>query len=251
MRKNAKYVLATLLMFCFAGNVNAAECSYEKQVELNNIASTVKATYEEVEIDTGQKVYDVNPNTGEVDVTKEIPYIVTGFTLKILNITKDIYISVEDDNGKRNYYYSDTNNGTLTLNTKEADRIYTYKIKVYGATDECYAGEIRTIDVIIPMYNWYSSLAICEQAKEFQYCQKYMTSEPDINLDMFYSKINSYITDNKDKKNENKKEKTIKEKIKEFYEDNKKGIIISTSAIVVAGVATTAIIVKKRRSRLI
>lgn len=251
MRKSAKCVLATLLMFCFAGNVKAAECSYDKQVELNNQAATVKAIYEEVDIDTGQTVYDVDPNTGEIDVTKEIPYIVSGFTLKILNITKDIYISVEDNGNEKLYHYSDTDNGTLVLWTKEADSIYNYKIKVYGSSGDCNTGMLRSIDVKVPMYNWFSSLAICQSAPEFQYCQKYVTSELNITLDKFYSEINNYTSSKEQEKVEKKENKTFKQKIQEFYKENKKGIIIAISIVAVAGVATTAIIVVKRRSRLI
>ena len=129
MRKNAKYVLAALLMFCFAGNVNAAECSYKRQVELNDIAATIKAVYEEVEIDTGESTYYVDPETGAVDTSKIISVKNAGFNLKLLNMSENTYVVVNDvtTGNSKTYYYSDSNNGTLELGRKTADQIYTYK----------------------------------------------------------------------------------------------------------------------------
>lgn len=243
MRKSAKCVLAALLTLCFAGNVNAAECSYEKQVKLGEIASTVKATYEEVEIDTGETKSYVDPETGLIDTEKEIPVKIKGFKVKIMNITKDILIKV-DGNA---YYYSNTNNGTLILPAKAADKIRTYDIKVVAYGGDCAAEELRTITLVTPMYNDYSEMKICKENTEFEYCQKYVTTNIDYNLEEFLREVSKYNQKNKQEIQKKEENKSFIDMLK----SNKKIIIVSVSGIIVVGVATAAIIVIKRRSRLI
>ena len=261
MRKKAKYILASLLMFCFTTSVKAEECSYEKQVELNNIAATVKATYEETKIDTGLKTHPVDPATGEIDPNKEEPYYEDGFKVKILNITENIYVRVADtskttsyydedgdlieDEKETYYYYEDTDKGTLTLDTISADTIHTYEIEIYDLAEDCSIGELRKITFRTPMYNSYSSLGACVENPEFEYCKKYISQPLNITLTDFMKRYDEYIEKNQ-KVTEEKENK-----LKDFYEKNKKVILITGSILIIVGVATTAIIVIRRRSRLI
>lgn len=253
MRKNAKYIkyiILSLLSFCFVVNVSAEECSYEKQVELNNIASTVKATYEEVEIDTGETTYYVNPETDEVDINKEVSVTQKGFDIKILNITDDLYITITNQNtgDSKDYYYSNSNSGTISLGVINAQEITTYSIKI-SAYRNCSGQELRTINLVIPKYNEYSELAFCNENPDFQYCQKYVTSEDyDITFEQFYKAMEKYKEENPLKEEIVKKED--KDKFKEFFEKNKKVLIIAIAILIVGG-TTTVIIVIRRRSRLI
>lgn len=243
MRKSAKCVLAALLMCSFIRNVNATECSYEKQVELNNQASTVKATYEEVEIDTGETKSYVDPETGLIDTEIQEAVKVKGFKVNIMNITNDIMVKVDGNS----YYYSDTNNGTLTLSAKTADVVRTYDVKISAYGGGCAAEELRAITLVTPMYNDYSELNFCKENPDFEYCQEYVTTPVNDNLDEFLNKANSYsgVEEQKNEKKEDKKS------IVDILKENKKIVIISVSGIMVVGVATAAIIVIKRRSRLI
>lgn len=252
MRKSAKCVLAALLTLCFAGNVNAAECSYEKQVKLNDIASTVKATYEEVEIDTGDTTYYVDPNTGAVDTNKIIPIKEVGFNLKIINMTNNIYIVANNitTGETKTYYYSDSNKGTINLGQKMADEIYTYKFQILSTDNECPGINLRTIDLVLPRYNYFSELEVCEKYPEYSYCQRFLTNTQDIDYMEFEKGIENYKQTTKNEEIKKKKEENLKNKIKRIIEENKI-IILITTVVVVAGVATTAIIVNKRRSRLI
>lgn len=249
MRKNAKYLLLTLLTFCFAVKVDAAECSYEKQVELNNLAATVKATYEEVEIDTGETESYVDEE-GIIDTDKQIPVKKKGFNVKLLNLNENLYVQVKNEITKtsKDYYYKDSDNGTITIATYPADKIYTYSIVVRGYSDGCSGVELRTINFITPMYNPYSEYSFCNQYPNFEYCQEY-TTDSSFNLEDFISKSAAYSQTHKE---ENKKEiKKEENKFLDFFKENKKILIIIGSIILIAGVTTIVIIIIKKRSRLI
>lgn len=247
MRKNAKYILATLLLLCVTTSVNAEECDYAKQVELNNEASTVKAIYEETEIDTGMTTYYIDEETEEVDESKIIPLTEKGFTVKILNITENIYVHVSNDydNTEKDYYYKDTDNGVLVLNSFASDNVYNYKITVRGNSDGCSGKELRNITLMVPKYNEFSQLSACDEYPDFQYCQKFTSSMEEITISEFQKKLDEYKKNNK---SQTAIEREIKEKNDE--EKNKKMIIIAVVCLIVVGVATSVIIIRKR-SRLI
>lgn len=249
MRKNAKCVLVALLSFCFVVNVNAAECSYEKQVELNNIASTVKATYEEVQIDTGETASYVD-DEGIIDESKQVPIVKKGFNVKVLNLTENLYVVVTNnhDSNEQTYYYKDTNEGTIDIGKNTADEIYTYTITVRGIGDECSGYELRTITVVTPIYNPYSEYNFCKDYPDFEYCQEYIT-DASFSLEDFLAKSAEY----REKKQNVATEEEQKEenKILNFIKENKKILTIIGIIILIAGVTTIVIIIIKRRSRLI
>ena len=267
MRKKAKYIVATLLMFCFAASVKAEQCSYEKQVELGEVASTVKVAYEMVDYDTGYTTYEIDED-GNIDPTKEIPLIEEGVRLKIMNITEDIYVRVVDlseeetempddfgneevsDDALRNagyYYYGDSDNGTVYLNPVSTSYIHQYKLYVYPTDSDCGDKLLRIIDFNTPMYNNYSNIKACENIPEFEYCQKYVSTPIEVSLPEFLEECKKYEAKEKEEKEKNSKKTTLKS----FYKKNKKVILIAGGCILIAGVATAAIIVIRRRSRLI
>ncbi len=248
MRKNAKYILVSLLSFCFAVNVNAAECSYEKQVELNNIASTVKATYEAVDIDSGEKYYDEtfdengNPNMKE--------YYVKGFKVKLLNITNELSAEVTNSLGQsRTISYSDTDNGTIDLWTNKAENLITYSIKIRAADGDCAGIELRTIEILIPRYNYYSETSFCQNNPEFEYCQEFTTSSSDIDSIKFDEMSKKYTEEkNKDNKKEKIQKNSFLNKIKIFFKE--KGVIIF-SIIGIMGLIVVILLIIRKRRRLI
>lgn len=250
MRKNAKCVLVALLSFCFVVNVNAAECSYEKQVELNNIASTVKATYEEVEIDTGETTI-VTENTEEHKMGDVIKITKPGFAVKILNISNDIGVTIEDSySNSKTYYYSDTDNGSLTLEAVPADDVITYTISVFGFTNDCAGTELRTITVVTPVYNSYSEYLACDNYPEYEYCQKYLTTNTDISFDKFTEGLNQYANqiENNQKVEE---ENTNKNSIMDFIKKNKQVIILIISVLAVISLIIIIIFMIRKKKRII
>lgn len=244
MRKKAKYLLLTLLLFLVTTSVKAEECDYARQVELNTEASTVKATYEEVEIDTGETLFAVDED-GIIDTDVEVPVVKKGFNVKLLNLTKNLYVKVEtDDSVNEIFNYSDSENGTLIIATVDADKVRTFKILIGSAEEDCSIGNLRTITLVTPKYNTYSQSDFCNQYPDFEYCQEFTT-----NLDISYSDFLQSSDSYKQKRDDTTK--VDNKEINSFIKKNKKTIIIISSIVVIVGVATAAVIVIRRRSRLI
>lgn len=247
MRKSAKCVLATLLMFCFAGNVKAAECSYDKQVELNNQAATVKAIYEEVDIDTGEQYYD-DMNFDENGNYTMITRKVKGFNIKLLNLTQNLSAEVSNDSGfKRNISYDNTENGLINIATVEANKINNYSIKILVENGPCAGRELRVINLLVPMYNTYSETSYCKNNPNFEYCKEYTTDNIQLDYIQFDEATKKY--EETKKQVEEKKEKQTKiEKILEILKDNSMIIIIGVGMIIIV---TAGVIIVRRRRRLI
>lgn len=252
MRKIAKGVLTALLMFCVVNSVNAAECSYERQVQLNDLAATVKETYQAVEVDTGRTTYYIDPETEIIDPNRVVKIMEKGFEVSVLNITEDLYLEVSEDgtNTTKTYRYSDATDNTVKLGTVVADKVITYTIKVKAATGDCAGTDLRTITLVLPRYNSYSELSYCDDNPNFEYCQEYITGE-DITYEEFLERTQNYVEPNKTTTEKTDEDTTFADKLKDFYKKNKKVILIAGGAIVIMGVATAAIIVIRRRSRLI
>lgn len=247
MRKCAKYVLVTLLMFCFATSVKAEECSYEKKVDLAKQAASVKLTYEAVQIDADYTAF----NEG---IGQEVPVKEEGFRIKILNITKELSVTVSNSSneGEKTYYYNDTENGTLTLGDFLADEVVTYTLKIEAYAEGCYGEDLLTNNFVVPRWNEYSEYTVCEDYPEYDFCQKYTTSTKNMTLVDFQKGIENYKKNHKSvTKIKQDEKKSFFNKIKDFFKKNKKVIVISVIALVIVGVATTTILIIRRRSRLI
>ena len=249
MRKNAKLILAALLLFCVTTSVNAEECDYSKQVELNTEASTVKAVYEETEIDTGETLFYVDED-GIIDTSKEVPVVKKGFNVKLMNLTENIYANVVSDDGSVDdtFFYSDTDKGTVTIATIPADNIVNFKIELGSGLENCGDNSLRIINLTTPKFNEYSKSDFCNQYPDFEYCQEFTTT-----LDIDYADFIQAADDYKvkvDSIKQEKENKKVSNKIKNFVKENKMLIIIA-SILIVVGVATSVILVKRKRSRLI
>ena len=244
MRKKAKYILASLLMFCIiTTSVNAeGECSYDKQVELNNLAATVKAVYEEVEIDSG--VTYIAEEEGDPDG----PIMLPGFKIKILNLSENLSVTVsESESGLMDSYsYLDSKNGTIEIEEKLADSVYNYTIEIFGSIEGCDSQKLRTINLVVPRYNEFSEYEICKDYPEYEYCQKYTTSMENITMNEFVKRVENY---KKNHKSETSETKENKKSVTEVLKNKKVVAVIIIVAIV--GVATTTILIIRRRSRLI
>lgn len=246
MRKSAKCVLATLLIFCFTGNVNAAECSYEKQVELNNLAATVKATYEEVEIDTGETYFDDMKfdENGENVVLKRYE---KGFNIKLLNLPDNLSVEASNDLGfQKNISYLETNKGSIDIGTNKANQVINYTFKIKVATGACIGKELRVINLVVPMYNSYSETSYCQENPNFEYCNEYTTNAVQMDYIKFDEAVKKYESNKKEE--EKKEEQTKIERILEIIKENKIIIISGISLIVII---VSGVIVIKRRRRLI
>lgn len=248
MKKNlVGVILASILLF--GPNIVEAEssCSYSELAELNDIAANVKTTYEPVSIKTGTAI-DVDNST--IDNIVYVDAYVKGFYINVLNVTEDIYVKISNDkdNGVLTFKNADTDGGLAKFQTTKSNEIVTYTIEVYANKYDCTGELIRKYTMITPMYNTYSELQVCSENSDFYYCQEFISTE-NISLDAFYKNLEKYETKVEEEKQE--KEKSLWDKIKEFYHDNMIAINVAGTIIVIAGVTTTAILIKKRRSRVL
>lgn len=250
MRKSAKYVIIALLGFFFTTNVKAEQCDYAKQVELNNLASTVKATYEKTEIKTGETESYVDED-GVIDESIQVPVVEKGFNLKILNLTQQLYVIVKDDSGnEKTYYYDDSKNGTISIGNVAADRIRAYSFNVRGLGGGCSGYDLRTFNLLLPKYNYYSELQICKNKSDLEICQEYLSSDKEITADQI---IDATLNDTKKEteKVEKKEKQSVKDQIISFIKNNIIIFSIVIGAIIIAGGIAIYLAIKKRWKRII
>ena len=209
MIKIKQFLIVFVIFLSAINHVNAASsCSYEQQVEFNNLASNVKVSYEAVDIYDG-KAINIDGDGKEVDV------YIRGLNINILNITEGIYIKVIDkkDDSSRVYHYSDSVDGVVTFQIKDVDEVGNYTIEVYADKYSCINELYRSIPFTTPRYNNYSEMAVCQENPGFYYCQEFINSDA-IDINSFHSYLNNYRTE-EDKRREEEK-KSIWDKIKDY-----------------------------------
>jgi len=86
--------------FCFfVRNVNAAStCDYKDQVELSNVASTIKTGYEikKVVMDENENILDADPDSVLFGSDFFIVSTLHGY---VHNLTQDVYVKITNDEG--------------------------------------------------------------------------------------------------------------------------------------------------------
>ena len=227
----------------------ASSCSYSEQAELNNIVANVKANYEVVDIHNGKAVQ----LDSEQAVDPEIDVYIRGFKISILNVTEDIYVTVKNDydNEVKTYYNRDSEDGIVSFETKNNDKLINYTIEVHANKYSCAGQLLRIINMQTPVYNVNSEFDVCNQYKEFYYCQEFLPSGI-VDTKTFFDQLEKYKQEKQQEKDiEQEKNKSFLEKIKGFYNNNKLSIYIVGGIVIITGVTTTAILVKRKRSRVL
>lgn len=241
MKRNL-IILILFIMFSWTSVDAASVCSYEKQSAISKSSYNVKVTYEEARGMLDPDEYYVPDNEDPETYVVYYDY----FKIKILNITEDIYIKLENSANKEVKYikYEDTNEGAFTLDWKDLSQVTTFNFTIYSSTKtECPNEEFRKGVISTPMLNKNYNNVMCMEIPEFNLCQKYITNN--ISDKKFLELANNYLT----KKNTKKEEKIKKEEQKK---NNKKTILIITSSIVIVGGGIAGVIaIKKRRSSVI
>ena len=158
MKKGLKIFMFSVFCVCVSPLIVHAECSYERQAELNKIAGNVKFSYS----------YDINENNLPV------------FYANVSNITGDIYIV--DDFGHNIDYASVSN-----IKYPCGDSI---RFDIYSNDPNCHGEKITSKYLTIPPYNYYSRLPECSRRPEFKYCNMWFFV--DIDRDEFYEKFKQY-----------------------------------------------------------
>lgn len=222
----------------------ADSCTYKEQQALNKEASNIKFNYEIAEQNLPEDYHfsetGIEDNNGN-DVSQEFIdyYIGKYFILNINNIPEDFYVVIEDEtlinhnDNKTNYYYSDTENGNLALKLYNINGIKNIKFTIYS--DNC-SEKILTKYIKLPRYNSMHDLDLCENIKDYKYCQEFVfTSMSDIKL---RDKIVEY-------------KKTLETNEIETKEKNDIKLIVIIICSIVLFIIIIILIIKNRRSKKI
>lgn len=206
MRKIGVCVLAVIL---FVTNVKAAsKCSYAEQVELNELAGKVKASYEVV----NTTAYTIDGD----EVTTEI------FKVSITNLSDKFYVVVENDveDTKKTYTHANASNGVVSFEHKDLSKVTNYTFKVFSSNNTgCKDENYKTVYLTLPRYNRFHSYSMCEGVENNSLCDKYVTTK-EINESDFYERMSSAKSiendDDNDKTVEDNNESGLLKFIKEY-----------------------------------
>lgn len=246
-----KSLLGAMFIFTLIfplNNISAAStCSYAEQAELNEIAGNVRVSYEVVDIyDSTERNLDRAPDEPEF-----IDVYVRGFKISITNITDDIYVVVKNDYNEevKTFYKKDTEDGIASFETKNKSKLINYKIEVHSNKYSCIGQIYKTLPLQTPVYNTNSTYAICDNYKDFYYCQEFVFSDS-VNEVQFFPLLEKYKEEKEQKeKQEQEKNKNIVEKVKEFYEKNKVIVNVVGVIIIISGVGIVVVLGKKKRGK--
>lgn len=157
MRKLKKFIV--MLLICLMPiSVNAA-CTSSEKARLKKIISNVNISYD----------YTANRYNAY-------------FNIKVNNLTSDIYFI--DSYGKT---YSGDLNGEANLSNYPSGN--SYSLSFYGS-NSCFGEKISTLYVTTPTYNPYYLNSVCDDAKEYELCQKWASHS--LNKIEFVQKVKEY-----------------------------------------------------------
>lgn len=164
------------------------------------------------------------------------------FDIKLNNLTPDMYFY--DVSNKKNYYYSDTNNGEITIHNYISNgNTGTYKF--YSAKNECYGISLGSKYYKLPNYNIYYGSELCEGISNYSLCQKWAT------VNYSYDELKTLIDEYKNRINKEDiidnnitYEKGFLNKLVDFYINYYYYLLISI--IVIFGII---IIINKRKDK--
>lgn len=216
MKKNILFFLVCF-MFINTSALTYGGCDYSTVSRMKSIVSNINISYD----------YTIINNEAKFSVT-------------LNNLTDDIYFY--DTNTKKNYYYSDTNNGEITINNYFG---YSGSYKFYSNNNNCKGISLGTKYYKFPIYNRYYNNKYCLEAPNYSLCQKW--AKVNYSEEEFEKIILNYINKEEVKEEENiiaEYEKTVLDKIVEFYV--KYYYIILGTLIIVC---TTIIVIYNKKNK--
>ena len=220
MKKKILLVIILFILPINALGLTYGGCDYSTVSKLKSLVTNINISYS----------YRIENNNAYFDIT-------------LNNLTPDIYFY--DQKNNKNYYYSDTNNGEITIkNYTSNGSTGTYKF--YSAKDECYGIKLGSKYYKLPNYNAYYSSKLCEGISNYSLCQKWTT------INYSYEEVETLV--NEYKKGINQEditddnityEKTFLNKLLDFYVNYYYYLLIGI--IVIFGLI---IIIKKRKDKI-
>ncbi len=180
MHKLKKIIIFIGLFFAFLINVNAAvSCPYSEQSNLNHLVSNMKVINE-----LDSELYEYPDLTDYRDF----------FNISVLNISKEFYVVITNNfnDEKVTLTYEDSKDDIVTYKWYETDYKATFNIKIYTSKEtSCPDEVIKTFVTSTPRFNVYSLSSLCEELKDFTYCQEYVTFD-ELTEKEFQEKVERY-----------------------------------------------------------
>ena len=165
MVKKIKFIIILLLLCLIPKNVNALSCSSQEKARLKKIMSNINISYDYTMIQDNAM-----------------------FSIKFNNLNPELYFKDQFGNV---YYDNNLYNDELVLYNYADGKSYTFSF--YG-TNSCTDEKIGNLYVTTPSYNPYYKLSVCDNAKEFELCQKWVSHS--LSRSEFIEKVNKYKIDN-------------------------------------------------------
>ena len=142
-----KVILFLIIGFVFinCSALNYGGCDYSVVSRMKSIVSNINMVYD----------YKI--------INNEVYFSVT-----LTNLTDDIYFY--DSQKQRNYYYSDTNNGEITI----YDYITSGSYKFYSNNASCKGINLGSKFYKFPEYNVFYTDSLCSDIPNYSLCQKWV-----------------------------------------------------------------------------
>lgn len=189
MKKNILFLLISFFTFSVSA-LTYGGCDYSDVSRMKSIVTNINLSYD----------YKIVNNESYFDVT-------------LNNLTEDIYFY--DTVTEKKYYYSDTDNGEITIpNYKITSGSY----KFYSAKSSCYGVSLGSKYYNFPVYNKYYNDPLCKDIPNYSLCQKW--GYVNYSQDEFEKMISEYKNSNSEENDSNVKveyKKTFVEIIIDIY----------------------------------
>ena len=138
------------------------KCDYTLVSNLKKLVSNINITY----------TYHLSDDMANFDIT-------------LTNIPNDVYFI--DNSNKQKYYYSDTNNGVITISNYASGKV---SYAFYSNNNDCLNEKLMVKNVNLPYYNKLYNSEECMNIPDYSLCQKWITNN--YNYYDYLDKINKY-----------------------------------------------------------
>ena len=160
MKKTGLLLILTLL-FLLPINIRVLACSSKERSNLKKIISNINISYD----------YSIIKNNAI-------------FSIKLNNLNSKLYMK---DQFGHTYYFNNLSNNELVLPNYSDGK--SYRFDFFGL-DSCGDENVGSLYVTTPNYNFYYKLDVCDDAKEYELCQKWASHS--LSRSEFIEKVKQY-----------------------------------------------------------
>jgi len=246
-----KTLIITLCIFFFSITTVSAVCNVEETNRLNSLAVNIKNSYEIITKEIPAEDNFNAPDGLTEEEIKNYKYYRDYFKIYINNVTEDLYVKVTNKNTNevKTYYYSDSDNGTISFEEKVSYYITNYVIEIYSSDKtNCKDTKLYTHYLTTPKYNSLSESILCEEIENYYLCNEYLSVE--VSFENYEDKINAYREGKVNEIGEELDEEVgNNEQTLSFIKEYRIPIIILVVGVAISSLVI--VIIKKQRSKKI